>query len=105
MNKLSFRHLIIFEEEKDGTQNGIPGRPKWVEFTRAWADIKTLKGYEAQNFITEGHEITIRFIMRYTPDLTPRMRLTHNNKYYDIVSVLNDDELNKTTTIVAKKRV
>ncbi|CAM5194099.1 head-tail adaptor protein [Lysinibacillus sphaericus] len=74
---------------------------KFATIAKAWADIKTLKGEDHAVAISQEHKITYRFIIRYMANVDAFQKLRFKGKEYEIKSVLNDDERNKTLTIVA----
>jgi len=79
---------------------------EWIEFKSAWAMIKTLKGSEYVSAGAEQGSITSRFVVFYTAGITKDMRISYQNRIFDIIEPpINDDELNKTLTIIAKEHV
>lgn len=77
-----------------------------------WSKVITVRGNEyieaAQNNMTN---IT-RFVVRYSKSLKAllnthktRLMIKYKDVDYDIKSVINDDELNKTFTIIAEGRL
>lgn len=74
---------------------------RWEPVAKVWADIKTLKGEDHAIAIAQEHRITYRFIIRYMANVDAFQKLRFKGKEYEIKSVLNDDERNKTLTIVA----
>jgi SPP1 family predicted phage head-tail adaptor len=105
-NSGSRRHRIIFLKPSDGKKDELGQIDEnWVEFKKAWAMIKTLKGSEYVSSGAERVEITSRFIIPYTSGINSDMRISYNGRIFDIVEPpINDDELNKSLTILAKER-
>jgi SPP1 family predicted phage head-tail adaptor len=75
---------------------------QWGIHKSIWAAIKTMQGREYFAAAATRSENTVRFIIRYVEDIDSSMRIGHKNNMYDIISVINDDELNETLTIIAK---
>lgn len=100
-----FRHKITFQKEIVTIDEYGIHRKELVEFATVWAAIKTVKGSEYYYAAQTGHENTYRFIVRYRSDLHPSMKIKYKDRSFDIESLLNDDEANKTITIIAKERV
>lgn len=73
-----------------------------VLFSKVWADIKTMKGSEVQTLGLSGHELSSRFIIRYMEGITPDMQIRYKGNLYDIHSIVNDDEQNRTITMIGK---
>lgn len=76
-----------------------PGETE-VLFSKAWADIKTMKGSEYNNAVMAGNEGKSRFIIRYIKGIRASMKIKYNGLTYDIESITNDDENNRTITII-----
>ena len=51
------------------------------------------------------HELTSRFIIRYMKGITPTMLIKYKGIYYDIKSMTNDNEENRTITMIASVKV
>jgi SPP1 family predicted phage head-tail adaptor len=103
-NSGSFRHRITvqnFVSEKD--ELGQESDGEWVDFKQVWSNIKTMQGREYFAAAATQNENNVRFIIRYTPDVEPSMRIQYKGHIYEIVSVINDDEANKTLTIITKE--
>lgn len=97
---LNFRHRIKFiTYERVG---GLPGDGVEVLKAEAWADIRTLKGHEFNSAALAGNVGKSRFIIRYQPDIKPHYIIKYKNMEYDIESIENDDEQNRTMTIFVK---
>lgn len=101
-----FRHRIQIVEmvdTEDEIGNQIEGER---EITKAWAMIKTLKGSEYLKAAAVRAEKIYRFIIHYTPGITNKMVVKYDNRTFDIIEPpTNDDEMNRTLTIIAKKRL
>jgi SPP1 family predicted phage head-tail adaptor len=105
-NSGSFRHRITFLKPETFEDEIGQEETEWVEFKKAWAMIKTVKGSEYVAAGAERATITYRFIIRYTKGITSDMRISYQGRIFDIIEPpINDDELNKTLTILAKERV
>jgi SPP1 family predicted phage head-tail adaptor len=103
MNPALFRHRITFQEFSETTnENGFPVQG-WTDVKTVWAMIKTLQGREYYEAATTQNENTVRFVIRYTSGINPDMRIKYKERTFEILSVINDDELNKTLTIMAKE--
>jgi SPP1 family predicted phage head-tail adaptor len=75
-------------------------------FTNAWAMIKTLKGSEYVKAGAVRGELIYRFIIHYAPGITKNMKVSYDGRTFDIIEPpINDDEMDKTLTIIAKERI
>lgn len=105
MNPALFKHRItIFKEKSDENENGFPIETR-EEICRVWTAIKTVRGTEYVEAAAVQSENTYRFIIRYREGIDPHMKIDYKGRIFDIESVLNDDEIRKTLTIVAKELV
>lgn len=104
-NSGSFRHRITFLKETITVDELMQENVEMVEVATVWCMIKTVSGREYFSAASTQNENTYRFIIRYKNGLTPDMQIKFNERIFDIESILNDDELNKTLTIIAKERV
>lgn len=101
MKGLNFKHRIeiLGRIEYENSVGEIAER--FGVLTKAWADIKTLKGEDHAVAIVQEHRITYRFIIRYMTGIDAFQRINFNGREYEIDSILNDNENNKTLTIIA----
>lgn len=101
MNPGLFKHRITFREYVE-TENQIGDVVKtWQDKKTVWAMIKTIKGTEFVQAASVQGERTVRFVIRYTEGLTNDMRILYDNRTFEIIAPpINDDELNKTLTII-----
>lgn len=74
-------------------------------FRSAWAMIKTLKGSEYLKAAAVQATKIYRFVIHYTPGITNDMKVLYDGRTFDIIEPpTNDDEMDKTLTIIAKER-
>jgi SPP1 family predicted phage head-tail adaptor len=99
-----FKHPIIFQRHLE-TDNEIGDTVKtWVNVKSAWAMIKTVQGREFIQAASVQAERIVRFVIRYFPDITNDMRIVYNGRIFEITAPpINDDELNKTLTILGRE--
>ncbi len=104
MNPGQYKHRITFQQYLEGeTENGFPIKD-WKDVITVFAAIRTLKGKEFYEAATTQNENTSRFIIRYRKGITPDMRIKmRDGRTFDIVSLINDNEENKTLTIHARE--
>lgn len=113
MNSGLFRHRITIQkyDAYATNENGFP-RPeeeRYSDVKSVWAMVKTLSdrgsAYEFYEAATTHAKNTNSFVIRYTPGITSDMRIKYNGRYFEILSVINDGELNKTLTIVGRELI
>lgn len=76
----------------------------WMDFKTLWCAVKTVQGREYFSAAAFQGENTYRFIIRYTAGIKSSMRVIFEGRLFQIESVLNDDEANRTITIIAKEK-
>lgn len=112
MNPAQFDKRITLKKQKAGDGLLCEEQNEHIEICKLWAMIKTLRGEEVMNGDTKMKN-TSRFVVRYSKFLdelfnskeVTLLEIHFKNKIYDIKSVINDDEQNKTFTIVAEGRL
>lgn len=106
MNPALFKHRITFMHPyvtKDNLKQEIV---EYINFKSVYCMIKTTKGTEYFAAGAEQATNNIRFVIRYTKGITTKMRINYKGRIFDIIEPpINDDEANKTLTIIAKERV
>lgn len=106
MNPGLFNKRITFQKYVSGTdQDGFPTE-SWQDYKTVWAIVKTLQGREFYQAAAVQAENTTRFIIRYTKGINTNMRVVYkDDRIFNIQSIINDDEANKTLTIIAKEMI
>jgi SPP1 family predicted phage head-tail adaptor len=105
MNPGNLKHRITFQQFSE-IENELGDVVKeWLDYKTVRAMIKTVQGREYFSASSTQNENTIRFIIRYTNGIHPDMRINFRGRYFEIESVINDDEMNKTLTIMGKEAV
>jgi SPP1 family predicted phage head-tail adaptor len=100
-----FRHRITFQKLQTTTDELGQETKEWVDDISAWAMIKTLKGREYFEVATSMSAKTYRFIIHYREGIDGTMKIKYKNRIFDIEEPpINDDELNKTLTIIAVEK-
>jgi SPP1 family predicted phage head-tail adaptor len=105
MNPGLLNKRITFSEPTVKTDEYGNQIEQWADVKTVWAMIKTEKGSEYVSAGAERTELIYRFIVRYTTGINASMRIVYNGRTFDIIEPpINDDEANKTLTILAKER-
>lgn len=107
MNPGEFRHRITFQQPAGGTDDdGFPITEP-VPYVTVWAKLKTLRGrtfYEAaQTNAEHNREFTIRYNKKLDDTVRPKnLQVVWKGIAHDLVSIENDDGLNKTMTVIVR---
>lgn len=99
------RHRItILKRDVILTQNGFE-EEKWVELKTVWAAIENLKGREFYAAAQVQAENTVKFVIRYLPDMDPSMQIIFKDKQYNIVAIDNVKYANRFIELRAQEVV
>lgn len=107
MNPGELKQRLIFKIPSSGVdEDGFPIETPQV-YTKAWGKLKTLKGHTrflaAQSQMEHQREFIIRYQRILSDGIRPKeLYFLWNGKKHKIVSIEDDDGLNKTMTIYAK---
>jgi SPP1 family predicted phage head-tail adaptor len=111
MNPGQFKRRIEIKQlplEEEVNENGF-STENWQSVRFSWAMIKTkddrINAYDFYMAAREQGKNTILFTIRYVTGITSQMRVIYKSRTFEILSVINDDELNKTLTIVGREVV
>lgn len=82
------------------------------ELCKVWSMVKTTKGSEYSAAAQTNTVNVTRFVVRYSQtlrdlfaDKKTRIEIRYKGIEYDVKSIINDDELNQTYTIIAEGRL
>lgn len=108
VNPAKLNKRITFQlfdpDAKDPDGFPLPPEQQWSDFKTVWAMIKTMQGREYYQASAIQAENTTRFIIRYTTGIDNNMQIKYGNRIFNIVAPpINDNEANKTLTIIAKE--
>lgn len=110
MNPGLLNKRITFQlqpEEPQTNENGFPIEV-WNDVKTVWTKIETpsdrtssAEFYEAASTYAKN---TLTFVIRYTTGIHSDMRIKYKDRYFEIVnSPINDNEANKTLTIIGRE--
>jgi SPP1 family predicted phage head-tail adaptor len=106
MNPGLFKHKIIIQKYIESENSMGDSVRSWQDHITTWAMIKTIQGREFIQAAAVQGENTTRFVIRYNHGITSDMRILYNGRIFEISAPpINDDEANKTLTIMAKEVV
>ena len=94
------RYRIDIEEFSiNKNQNGFPIKT-WNTVCAIWADVVPVSGNKLLNSGQIVSEVTHKIYIRYRDDINTDMRVRHEDKYYNIISVLGDRRSGMLTLMV-----
>jgi SPP1 family predicted phage head-tail adaptor len=104
MNPGKLRHKINIQQELV-TQNSF-GEPTqaWVNFLSGiYCSIEPIRGKEYFSADMVNAEVTTRIRMRYFAGIKSKMRIKFENRYYDIIDVIDILESHKELQLMCKE--
>ena len=93
--------------ERRGTTQGTTGQvlENWAAFASVWASVKPIAGREYFNASGERAEISHEIRIRHGVTVKPKDRAKLDGRIFDIRSVLNENEQNRTLILMAVEHV
>lgn len=83
------RHILRIEQVTE-TRDSIGGVTQaWTEYATVRGSLEPLSGREVFMAAQLQAEVTGRARIRYLAGITPKMRIEHDGKYYDILAVID----------------
>lgn len=83
------------------------GQPveNWVDWKTVWAKIRPIRGREYYQAHQVSAEVTTELYMPFTKGITPVMRIKHCNRYFEILGVIDIDDMHQETMLMCKEVV
>lgn len=95
------RHRITFQKHTTTiNENGFEVEA-WEDYKTVWAAVSNLHGREYYAAVTVQAENTVKFTIRYLPNLDTNMRISFQGKIYDITAIDNIKYRNRFVEIKA----
>ena len=105
MNIKDFRHRIAIQAEQPTADGGGGYALAWTTLATVWANIKPST---AKELVASGHiesHVTHTITVRWRRDIaiTPDMRVLYQSRTFAIRGVVNPNESNKWTVLLAEE--
>ena len=95
------RHRITFQKLTATTNENGFEIEDWQDYKTVWVAITNLHGREYFEAAVIKAENTVKFRIRYIPNIEPTMRIIFTDKQYNITSIDNIKYANKLIEIKA----
>lgn len=102
-NSGRYRHPITFQQRTKTTNEYGELLNEWSDFTTSRASINPISGKLLISAEAVKSEITHQVHCRYLPNITNGMRIMFGTRVFDIVAVINFQEMNKELQIMCKE--
>ena len=96
------REQIVFQTRGESTDEWGGTIPSWTTFATVRAKARPIRGREMVAAQAAQNETEVVFYIRHLAGLNTSMRVVHNSKNYDILSIINIDERNREMEISTK---
>ena len=99
------KHPIIIEQASSVRDDRGEETEVWTTFKQVRAGIYPKTGSEKFELHQENNEITHEVVIRYQSGFTPKMRVNFSGRLFDIESIINFNEANKTLKLMCIERL
>ncbi|MCD8502943.1 MAG: phage head closure protein [Bacillaceae bacterium] len=99
----SLRHRITLQKLTVSTNSNGFEVATWEELKTVWAAVSNLQGREFFAAAAVQAENTVKFIIRYLPEVDTTMRIVFRDKVYNISAIDNIQYKNKYMEIKARE--
>lgn len=103
------RHLVSVQRRDEATDSFGQQAISWVELKEVYAQIEGLSMREMVAAKSVASEVTHQITVRYDDELwaDPRQaakyRIVYAERYFDLHGTINEDERNRTITLLASE--
>ena len=75
----------------------------WATYDTRWAKVKTIKALEQYKSLQVDNPLEVIFWLRWDKNITDEMRVRFNKNVYEVLGLVNVDEMNVELEISARK--
>ncbi len=94
-----YRHVVTLQKRME-TDDGQGGKTvSWQDVARDYADVRSLRGTETARFRRLSADTNTIVMMRWRADVTTDMRLLHDGRILNVMSVVDPDVRRKIIDI------
>lgn len=99
----ALRHRITFQELTTSVNENGFEEQNWEGYKTVWAAVSNLHGREYYAAAAVQAENTVKFTIRYLPDINTSMRILFRGKQYNITAIDNIKYQNRYLEIKAQE--
>ncbi len=88
-------HRITIEAPAESSDGQGGGLQTWATFATVWAEVKPASAFERFNSQRVEADVTHKIRVRYNKDITAAMRISFDNRKFQIKGVRPDDDYRK----------
>lgn len=99
------RHRLLLQSKVEARDSYGAVIITWSDEATVWGAIEPLSGQEYLSQSQVQAEAKVKITIRFYSGVTTEWRVKHDAKYYDLVDVLNHNEIDRTLTLMARQGV
>ena len=99
------RHRLLLQSKIETQDSYGAAIITWTDEATVWGAIEPLSGQEYFSQAQVQAEAKVKMTIRYYDGITTEWRIRNENKYYDIVDVLDHNEIHRMLTIMCRQGV
>ena len=101
----AMRHRVTLQTRVSGTDAAGGVRNAWETFATRWASVDFTPVSEVWASAQRSGRVSAVFRLRYLAGVTPAMRLVHDGRVYNILSVVDQEGRGAEIVITANELV
>ena len=105
MNSGRLRHRITIQTATEAQNNAGETIETWGTFAQRWAEVKAIKGDEMQQADKVAGRATHTVKIRYTDNVTIKMRILFSTQTFNIVAIRPDRTDEKFQILDCKENI
>ena len=99
------RHKITIESVVETRTGSGAITESWETFKTVRAEVLPVSGREYFSAQTTNAQNTVKFNIRYVPNIDSKMRINYDSRIFDIQNIINYRERNHAMTIMGVEHV
>ena len=101
----TLRHKVVIQQNTPTRDSYGAEVEAWTDYATVWASIEPARGREFWESQQVNAEVTGKISIRYLAGITPKMRVKHGSRIFEIISVINPEERNRELQLMVKEKV
>ena len=101
----TLRHKVVIQKNTPTRDSYGAEVEAWADYATVWASIEPARGREFWESQQVNAEVTGKIRIRYLEGITPKMRVKHGSRIFEIISVINPEERNRELQLMVKERI
>ena len=100
-----YRHKIIIQQVSESIDSFGQAIKTWSTFSQPFASVEPLQGREFFSANQFASEVTVRIRLHYLTGVTTKMRVSFDDRIYNIQSVINPSERGREMQLMCSEGV